>query len=104
MSDQETDLYWEQQEEIYQNYCTLLDGTSYEVGIDALDKMKLNPEVDTKTIVRCEKYLSEYVNMNLDKARKEDLLEDEDADAYAKEREAQRAESRNAPSEGFDPL
>lgn len=102
MSDQETDLYWEAQEEIYQDYCTLLDGTSFEVGQDALDKMKLNSDVDPKTLVRCEKYLSEYVIVNPDKAGEEGLLEDEDAIAYDKERADQRAESRNAPSEGFD--
>jgi hypothetical protein len=99
MSDQETDLYWEAQEEIYQDYCTLLDGTSFEVGQDALEKMKLNPEVDPKTLTRCEKYLSEYVIIGEDV-----VLEDEDAEAYAKERETQRAESRNAPSEGFEPM
>ena len=104
MSDQETDQYWEAQEEIYQDFCTLLDGTSFEVGQDALEKMKVNPDVDPKTLTRCEAYLSEYVIVHPDKASEKGLLEDEDADAYAKERETQRAESRNAPSEGFDSI
>lgn len=98
MSDLETDLYNEMQEELYQNFCAVLDHEGYEVGKNLLDSMsKFNRDMDHKTFDRCKDYLNDYVIIGEDV-----VLEDEDADAYAKEREAQRAESRNAPSEGFE--
>lgn len=99
MSTPETDLYWEGQESVYQDFCSLVDGTSYEVGRDALDKMKLNVEVDPKTVARSEEYLQEIRILP-----SVERLEDEDDVAYAKERENDRVESALYPSEGHQPL
>lgn len=99
MSTPETDLYWEGQESIYQDFCSLVDGTSYEVGRDALTKMQFNPDVNPNTIAKCEEYLQEFTILP-----PVERLEDEDDVAYAKERENDRIESHLYPSEGHQPL
>lgn len=95
MSTPETDLYWAKQQEIYQDFCSLVDGTSFIVGADALKKMSDSPEVDPATVEICE----EYLNMS-ETLPPVERLEDEDDVAYAKERENDRAESHLYPSEG----
>lgn len=48
--------------------------------------------------------MSEEIKLPIVVSIEDEEIEDEDAVAYDKERADQRAESRNAPSEGFDPL
>jgi hypothetical protein len=95
MSTPETDLYWAGQDEIFQSFCSLVDGTSYEVGEDAIQKMRLNPDVHKSTLAQCELYL-----MDLKVFPPVEREEDEDDVAYAKERENDRVESHLYPSEG----
>lgn len=73
MSTKETDLYWERQGVIYQEFCDYVDSMT---------------GVDPKTYRKCQDYL--------------EVVEDEVDEEEEKEREAERADMHFAPSEGFN--
>lgn len=103
MSTPETDQYWSEQEAIYQDFCALVDGTSYEVGLDAINKMTEIEGISPETYRSCKEYLNgilirqngvdddDYANTQYQQVKLDREQDDRD-----------QAEMKNAPAEGFD--
>jgi hypothetical protein len=116
MSTKETDQYWLAQEAIYQDFCALVDGTSYEVGRDALDKMTemvgFPDGIAPETYRSCKEYLNGILirQNGVDDDEWKDIPESEEPDPNVQyqqiildkeQDDADQADMRNAPSEGF---
>jgi hypothetical protein len=112
MSTKQTDQYWLAQEAIYQDFCALVDGTSYEVGLDALNKMTEIEGIAPETYRSCKEYLNGILirQNGVDDDEWKDVPMSEEPDPNVQyqqmildkeQDDADQADMRNAPSEGF---
>lgn len=98
MSTPQTDSYWRWQQDIVEDYAEMVKAMKDPALSDALKKIVANGDIHEATKRQCRALYSTWRDATRDKVWEEQDCVDE----YAHEREVERAESHNAPSEGFE--